>query len=303
MRRRISSHRDASHQFFARKEQARCDTLLSGWSITKENRRFSRHICHGCGDKVVSCEKTIEGGDDENGRATFAKQKLSENFIDKVIAELLSKPKPLENPEHPLRKVWEAVQVILPDYTIVEPCAEIEPVQDNYNLMGDSLDKDNNVFHVDSERMLRVHTTTALVNQLRKYKPPIKLLTAGRVFRQCEENTTHYPVFHQVEGLCVGEDVTKEQLKETIRQLVHRICGDVKIRFRPANFPFTDPDWEADVKIKGNWREILGVGMFRKRILQEAGFNPEKVSGFGFGMGIERLAMIKYEIIRTFWRE
>ncbi len=126
---------------------------------------------------------------------TFAEQKLSEDFTDKVIAELLAKPKPLEIPEHPLRKVWECAQTSLPDYTVVESGPEIESVQDNYSLMGDSLDKYDDVFYVDSDRMLRVHTTTMLVNQLREYKPPVKLLTAGRVFRQCEEKATHYPIF------------------------------------------------------------------------------------------------------------
>jgi phenylalanyl-tRNA synthetase alpha chain len=236
---------------------------------------------------------------------TFKEHKLPENFTDKVIAELLAKPKPLESPEHPLRKVWEEAKASLPDYTVVEPGPEIESIKDNYSTMGDLLDKDKEVFHVDSERMLRVHTTTTLVNQLRKYKPPIKLLTAGRVFRRCEETATHYPVFHQIEGLCVGEDVTEDNLKETIRKLVRGVLGDVEIRFRPYNFSFTDPGWEADVKMKGDWREILGMGMFHKRILQEAGLDPETVTGFGFGMGIERLAMIKYGIddIRAFWRE
>jgi len=250
-------------------------------------------------------------------KRTFKEHKLPEDFADKVIAELLAKPKPLEILEHPLRKVWEEAQASLSDYTVVELSLEIESVQDNYGLMGDSLDKYEEVFYVDSERMLRVHTTTVLVNQLRKYKPPIKLLTAGRAFRRCEENATHYPVFHQIEGLCVGKDVTEEHLKKTMEKLVRGILGDVEIRFRTADFPFTDPGWETDVKIPppslpfkkeggvGDWREILGMGMFHKRILQEAGLDPETVSGFGFGMGIERLAMIKYEIddIRTFWRE
>jgi phenylalanyl-tRNA synthetase alpha chain len=221
----------------------------------------------------------------------------------------------LEIPKHPLRKVWEEAKASLPDYTVVEPGPEIESIKDNYSLMGDLLGEE--VFHVDSERMLRVHTTTTLVNQLRKYKPPIKLLTAGRVFRQCEETATHYPVFHQIEGLCVGEYVTEDHLKETVRQLVRGVLGDVEIRFRPADFPFTDPGWETDVKIpppsppfkkkrrEGAWLEILGMGMFQKRILQEEGLDPETVTGFGFAMGIERLAMIKYGIddIRAFWRE
>lgn len=233
----------------------------------------------------------------------FREHKLPENFTDKVIIELLAKPKLLDVPGHPLQKIWEYIKASLPDYTVVKAGSEIELIQDNYGIMDSSLDK--KVFHVDNERMLRVHTTTTLVNQLSKYKSPIKLLTAGRAFRRCEEDATHYPVFHQVEGLCVGEGITESDLKETVRKVVCDIFGGVEIRFHPHNWPFTDPGWTVEVETKGNWLEILGVGIYKKRILQKAGHDPEIVSGFGFGMGIERLAMIKYGVddIRTFWQE
>ncbi len=114
-----------------------------------------------------------------------------------------------------------------------------------------------------------------------------------------------YRILSQI-YLCVGENVTENHLKETIRRLVRGVLGDVEIRFRTHNFPFiVDPGWEVDVKTKGDWLAILGMGMFHKRILKEAGHAPETVSAFGFGIGIERLAMVKYEIddIREFWRE
>lgn len=232
----------------------------------------------------------------------FNEHRLPEDFSDKVVAELLAKPKPLEIPEHPLRKVWERAKASLPNYRVVEGGSEIESVQDTYDLMGELL---KGVFHVDRERMLRFMTTTTLLNQLSKHKPPIKLLTAGRAFRRDKEDATHYPVFHQIEGLCVDKGVAEKHLKETVKKLIHGILGNVELRFRPHRFPFTDPGWDVCIKVDGKWLEILGTGMFQDRILREVEIDVATLSGFGFGMTIERVAMIKYGIkdIRTFWRK
>ncbi len=131
----------------------------------------------------------------------FKQHKLPADFSDKVITHLLEKPKPLEIPGHPIRKIWEIAKKALSDYTVVEPGPEIESLKDNYPSLGEMVNECEEIFRVDEERMLRYQMTTALLNQLPKIKPPAKLLTAGRAFRKNKEDATHCAVFHQIEGL------------------------------------------------------------------------------------------------------
>lgn len=235
----------------------------------------------------------------------FKEHKLPVDFSDKVISRLLEKPKPLEIPGHPIRKIWEKAKETLSDYTVVEPGPEIESLKENYPSLGEMVNESQEIFRVDKERMLRYQTTTTLLNQLPKIKPPAKLITAGRAFRKDKEDATHYPVFHQIEGLRLAKGLTKSEAKETMKRLVQGILGNVKVRFRSYSWPFTNPGWTVEVELEGKWIEFAGVGIYKKKILQGAGHNSARVSGFGFGLGIERLAMIKYGIenIKTFWKE
>ncbi len=131
----------------------------------------------------------------------FKEHRLLADFSDKVISQLLAKPKPLEIPGHPVRKIWEKVKEALSDYTVVEPGPEIESLKNNYPSLGEMVNESQEIFRVDKERMLRYQTTTTLLNQLPKIKPPAKILTAGRAFRKGKEDATHCAVFHQIEGL------------------------------------------------------------------------------------------------------
>ena len=235
----------------------------------------------------------------------FKEHKLPADFSVKVISQLLEKPKPLEIPGHPIRKVWEIAKKTLSDYTVVDPGSEIESLKDNYPSLGEMVNECEEIFRVDEERMLRYQTTTTLLNQLPKIKPPAKLLTAGRAFRKNKEDTTHYPVFHQIEGLRLDKNPLENEAKETMKRLVQGILGNVEIRFRSCSWPFIDAGWVAEIKTTGRWLEIAGMGMYKKKIIGASGHDSKRISGFGFGLGIERLAMIKYGIedIKTFWKE
>ncbi len=235
----------------------------------------------------------------------FKEHRLPADFSDKVITQLLEKPKPLEIPGHPIRKIWEIAKKTLSDYTVVEPGPEIESLKDNYPSLGEMVNESEEIFRVDEERMLRSHTTTTLLNQLPKIKPLAKLITAGRCFRKDKEDATHYPIFHQIEGLRLDKAVPETELKETVKRLVQGILGNVKVRFRTYSWPFIDTGWVVEIKTNEKWLEIAGMGIYEKKILKTAGHDPKRVSAFGFGLGIERLAMVKYGIedIKTFWQE
>lgn len=235
----------------------------------------------------------------------FKEHKLPGDFSDKVISQLLEKPKPLEIPGHSIRKIWEIAKKTLSDYTVVDPGAEIESLEENYPSLGKMVNESPEIFRVDKERMLRYQTTTTLLNRLSKIKPPAKLITAGRAFRKDKEDATHYPVFHQIEGLRLDKGLLENEAKETVKRLVCGILGNAKVRFRSFSWPFIDTGWVAVIKTKEKWLDIAGMGMYKNEILEAAGHDPKRVSGFGFGLGIERLAMIKYGIedIKTFWQE
>jgi phenylalanyl-tRNA synthetase alpha chain len=163
-------------------------------------------------------------------------------------------------------------------------------------------------FYFSDNMLLRTHTSPVQVRYMQNHQPPIRIMAPGRVYR-VDSDATHTPMFHQLEGLLIDEKVTMSQLKGTLEFFVKRIFGDDrKIRLRPHHFPFTEPSVEVDVSCglcggKGcrsckysGWLEILGAGMVHPNVLRAGGIDPEKYSGFAFGLGIERIAMLKYGI-------
>lgn len=161
--------------------------------------------------------------------------------------------------------------------------------------------KENGEIH-----LLRAHTSPVQVHTMEKQKPPIRIIAPGRVFRRDSIDATHTPVFHQIEGLYVDEGVTMGDLKGVLLAYARKLLGrDIKVRFRPSYFPFTEPSAELDVwfPAKNRWMELLGCGMVNPAVFDMLGIDSEKYSGFAFGMGIERVAMTKYGIddIRYFF--
>jgi len=171
-------------------------------------------------------------------------------------------------------------------------------------------------FYLTDGNLPRTHTSSVQIRYMENHKPPIKIISVGKVHRNENEDATHSWIFHQVEGLVVGEGVTFADLKGTLDLVAKKILGpDTKTRFRPNFFPYTEPSAEMDAtcpQCKGagcrscggtGWLELLGSGMVHPNVLRNMGIDPEKYSGFAFGLGVERIAMIKHNIpdVRYFW--
>ncbi len=156
------------------------------------------------------------------------------------------------------------------------------------------------------EKLLpRTHTSGMQVRFMEQHKPPFKIIVPGKVFRNENEDATHSWTFNQIEGLVVGEGVSMADLKGTLQRIVRRTLGtEVEIRFRASYFPYTEPSVEVDCKYRGKWLELGGAGMVHPEVLRRGGIDPAKYSGFAFGWGYERIAVIKYGLsdLRQLWR-
>ena len=168
---------------------------------------------------------------------------------------------------------------------------------------------EQDTFYINRNMVLRTQTSSVQVHVMENEKPPIRIISPGRVFRSDEVDATHSPSFHQVEGLVIDKNVTFADLKGTLQEFAKELFGaDTKVKFRPHHFPFTEPSAEMDVTCfkcggkgcrfcKGEgWIEILGCGMVHPHVLEMSGIDPEEYTGFAFGVGLERIALLKYEI-------
>ena len=168
---------------------------------------------------------------------------------------------------------------------------------------------------VRAATLLRTHTSAMQIRYMKTFPPPIRIIVPGRVYRRDNLDLSHTPMFQQFEGLVVGEGVTLADLKGTLLAMVRELFGDVTIRMRPSFFPYTEPSAEVDVTCQGcggagcgtckqtGWLEILGSGMVHPAVFEAVGYDPERVTGFAFGLGMERVAMLKYGVddIRLFY--
>lgn len=155
----------------------------------------------------------------------------------------------------------------------------------------------HDTFYFPDGRLLRTHTSPVQIRAMLESGAPIRLIAPGRVYR-CDSDQTHTPMFHQVEGLVVDRDISFANLKDVLYGFVASFFErEVQLRFRPSYFPFTEPSAEVDVLSEsGRWLEILGCGMVHPNVLRNAGVDPEEFSGYAFGMGVERLAMLRYGV-------
>ena len=158
----------------------------------------------------------------------------------------------------------------------------------------------HDTFYFDAESLLRTHTSPVQIRTMENQAPPIRVICPGRVYR-CDSDVTHTPMFHQVEGLLVDERVSFADLKGTVIQFLRAFFedDDLDVRFRPSFFPFTEPSAEFDIKwaaSKTGWLEVGGCGMVHQNVLTASGVDPEKYMGFAFGLGVERLAMLRYGV-------
>ncbi|MBD5467020.1 MAG: phenylalanine--tRNA ligase subunit alpha [Lachnospiraceae bacterium] len=231
-----------------------------------------------------------------------------------VIDVTLPAKKNLVGHRHPNRIVLDEVERIFigMGYEVVEG-PEVEYDYYNFealNIPADHPAKDEqDTFYVTNEILLRTQTSPVQVRTMEKGKLPIRMIAPGRVFRSDEVDATHSPSFHQIEGMIVDKGITFADLKGTLAQFAKELFGEkTKVKFRPHHFPFTEPSAEVDVSCfkcggegcrfcKGSgWIEILGCGMVHPKVLKMSGIDPDVYSGFAFGIGLERITLLKYEI-------
>lgn len=155
----------------------------------------------------------------------------------------------------------------------------------------------HDTFYVDGEHVLRTHTSPVQIHYMQSHRPPIKIVAPGRVYR-VDSDATHSPMFHQVEGLWVDEAVSFAHLKGVVQDFLQRFFEreDLRVRFRPSFFPFTEPSAEIDMSWNDGWLEIGGCGMVHPNVLRHGDIDSERYTGFAFGLGVERLAMLRYGV-------
>jgi phenylalanyl-tRNA synthetase alpha chain len=203
---------------------------------------------------------------------------------------------------HPITRTQERIETLFRSLGFeVADGPEIE--DDFHNFTALNMPEDHpsrsmhDTFYVEGGRVLRTHTSNVQVRYMETHKPPIKIIAPGRVYR-VDSDATHSPMFHQVEGLWIGEDVTFADLKgvftEFLRNFFER--DDLQVRFRPSFFPFTEPSAEIDMGWGEGWLEISGAGQVHPNVLRAVGIDPELYQGFAFGMGQDRLAMLRYGV-------
>jgi len=212
---------------------------------------------------------------------------------------------------HPVTRTLERIEMLFHSigYAVAEG-PEIE--SDFYNFTALNIPEDHparamhDTFYIDEKHVLRTHTSPIQIRYMQahmeRYKkqsimPDIRIIAPGRVYR-VDSDATHSPMFHQVEGLWIGERVSFADLKGVIADFLKNYfeTNDIQVRFRPSFFPFTEPSAEMDMSWKGGWLEIGGCGMVHPNVLKHVGIDSEKYIGFAFGMGVERLAMLRYGV-------
>ena len=229
--------------------------------------------------------------------------------------------RPDPGPVHPITRVTEEIIEVFEGlgFSVAEG-PEVE--SDYYNFAALNFPDDHpardmqDTFHVGPDALLRTHTSPVQIRTMKAQRPPVRIICLGKVYRRDILDATHSPMFHQVEGLAVDKHITMADLKATLQLFAREMFGPKStVRFRPSFFPFTEPSAEVDVRCfkcggdgcrfcrASGWLEILGSGMVHPNVLRNVGYDPEEVTGWAFGMGIDRIALLKYEIddIRLFF--
>lgn len=255
----------------------------------------------------------IEAKIEEDSKSIAQKLQAEKLKAEKIDVTLPGKAKVLGS-RHPLTVVLDDIKDVFigMGFDIVDG-PEVE--KDYYNFEALNIPKDHpardtqDTFYINENIVLRTQTSPVQVRVMEKQQPPIRIISPGRVFRSDAVDATHSPLFHQIEGLVVDKGVSFADLKGTLEIFIKQLYGeDSVVRFRPHHFPFTEPSAEVDVQCfnchgagcplcKGEgWIEILGCGMVHPKVLETCNIDPEVYSGFAFGLGLERIAMRRYNI-------
>lgn len=203
---------------------------------------------------------------------------------------------------HPVTKTMQRIEEFFASIGYnVEEGPEIEDDYHNFEALNIPSHHParamHDTFYFNANTLLRTHTSGVQVRTMEAQKPPLRIICPGRVYR-CDYDQTHSPMFHQVEGLIVDKNISFADLKGTLEQFLRAFFEeDVRVRFRPSYFPFTEPSIEVDIdRGDGKWLEVLGCGMVHPKVFEYSGIDPEEYTGFAFGMGVERLAMLRYGV-------
>lgn len=210
---------------------------------------------------------------------------------------------------HPVTRTMERIEQLFHSLGFATASGpEIE--SDFYNFTALNIPENHparamhDTFYIDPQHVLRTHTSPVQVRYMENHKPPLKIISSGRVYR-FDSDATHSPMFHQVEGLWVDEEISFANLKGVVQDFLQRFFerDDLQVRFRPSFFPFTEPSAEMDMSWNGGWLEIGGCGMVHPNVMRHVNIDSEKYLGFAFGLGVERLAMLRYGVndLRLFY--
>ena len=210
---------------------------------------------------------------------------------------------------HPVTRTLERIEQLFHSLGFATASGpEIE--SDFYNFTALNIPENHparamhDTFYIDPQHVLRTHTSPVQVRYMEAHQPPLKIIAPGRVYR-FDSDATHSPMFHQVEGLWVDEEISFANLKGVVQDFLQRFFerDDLRVRFRPSFFPFTEPSAEMDMSWNGGWLEIGGCGMVHPNVLKHVNIDSEKYLGFAFGLGVERLAMLRYGVndLRLFY--
>jgi phenylalanyl-tRNA synthetase alpha chain len=303
---------DLRVRFFGRKEGLIPALFTRLKDVPKEQKKEVGDAINKLRDRIETELKAKT----ESAAAEEAARKEARDVVDVTLPGRV----PNAGHLHPITLVrMEMEQIFREMGYSVDPGPEIESDWYNFealNFTPDHPARDTqDTFFVDADRlMLRTHTSNVQIRTMERFKPPVKVVSAGRVFRRDEITMRRSPMFHQIEGFLIDRGIHIGHMRATLEHFVRRLFGeDAKIRLRPSFFPFTEPSAELDMSClfcKGagcgtcsqtGWMEILGCGMVHPQVLRNVNIDPEEWSGFAFGMGLDRVAMLKYDIpnIRT----
>ncbi len=212
---------------------------------------------------------------------------------------------------HPINQVIDGIVKILLDFGFeVVSGPEIETEKYNFDLLNipkhHPARQMHDTFYLNKKSLLlRTHTSPVQIRGMLKNKPPLAFISYGKVYRK-DDDSTHLPMFHQIEGIYVDKNINFANLKNLIHELIYKLFGnEIRIRFRPSYFPFTEPSAEVDIQSHDKkWLEVLGCGVVNPKVIENCGIDSNEYSGFAFGLGIERIAMLKFGVkdIREFYK-
>ncbi len=246
--------------------------------------------------RIVAAEKAA--------RTRLERERIDQRLRSEAIDVTLPGTAPGGGHLHPIVQVRREIERVFTGmgFQITEsPEVESEWVNfDALNFLPDHPARDmQDTFFTDRGHVLRTHTSPNQIRAMSATKPPLAVISSGKVYR-CDADATHSPMFFQMEGFVVDQGVSMAHLKGTLNEFVHALFGPgTETRFRPSFFPFTEPSAEVDIRcdwLSAGWMEILGCGMIHPAVLTNCGIDPEKWSGFAFGLGLDRIAMLKYGI-------